>query len=944
MEVRVSGERGKKSLRIESSARPPLWGRQEGSSSESELRSRPSTRQGRGPLWINQMVEEPRKGGRGQDVPREPVELRRGANEDNHPTRGIIHMISGGATDEIPGEPGKHMGGGHAIPPLGQIVLALSLGHEPRRITKMTIFSVVDTPSAYNGILGRLALKDFRAVASTYHQKLKFLVGRRVGVLCGDQKVARRCYEGIIKQEGKRARVKEVVDEEPEIIAFGPEKRTLRIALDLDPRVREELVTCLQANLNRFTWSAQELMGTTPDVAEHRLNILPNARPVKHKKRHFGTEKDKVIQKEVGKLMEAGHIREVQFPNWLSNFVLVPKSSGKWRMCLDFRDLNKGYHQILLAVEDQDKVNFITSERTFCYVVMPFRLKNAGATYQRLMDRVFSKQVGRNAEVYVNDIMVKSRDSTKLIPDLVETFSTLGSYGLKLNSQKCIFGLRSGTFLGYMVTERGIEANPEKVRAIQDMVSPRGPNDVQKFTRRIAALARFISRSAHRSLPFFRTLRKAKKFEWDPDCEKAFGELKKYLAEFPVLAKPAAGEPLCVYLSATEEAMSLVLVKLEGSTKQPVYYVSHALKGVEIRYFGLEKLALALVMTERRLRPYFLSRPIVVLTNSPLGKILTHCLAVWLSGLQSWESMTSRKWGEISTDFASWEEVTLAVRLDFRASNNEAEYEAMLAGLRAARYVGAARVLIFSDSQLVAQQMKGIYDLKNEKLIEYAQEVDRVREKFTEIIFEQIPRKENERRTEEEEEDWRTGIIDYPKEGKLPDNPREALDYFSKWVEAEPLARITENEVLKFLWKNIVCRYRGLKVRLGNANGNWVDELPSVLWAYRTTPREGTKETPFSLVYGNEAVLPAEIGLESARVIFYDEDNDARRATYLDLLEEKRETAIIHMEAYKNSIAQSYNRRVIQRNFQVDDLVLRKVQEEHRGKLEPKWEGPFKVI
>ncbi|XP_073061785.1 uncharacterized protein [Primulina eburnea] len=132
---------------------------------------------------------------------------------------------------------------------------------------------------------------------------------------------------------------------------------------------------------------------------------------------------------------------------------------------------------------------------------------------------------------------------------------------------------------------------------------------------------------------------------------------------------------------------------------------------------------------------------------------------------------------------------------------------------------------------------------------------------------------------------------------------------------------------------------QGLKVRLVKSKGNWVDELPSVLWAYRTTPREGTKGTPFSLVYGNEAVLPAEIGLESARVVFYDEDNDTRRATDLDLLKEKREAAIIQLEAYKNRIAQSYNRRVIQRNFQVGDLVLRKVQEEQRGKLDPKWES-----
>ncbi|XP_073020270.1 uncharacterized protein [Primulina eburnea] len=428
----------------------------------------------------------------------------------------------------------------------------------------------------------------------------------------------------------------------------------------------------------------------------------------------------------------------------------------------------------------------------------------------------------------------------------METFSTLRFYGLKFNPQKCIFGVKSGKFLGYMVTERGIEANPEKVQAIQDMVSPRGPKDVQQLTGRIATLARFISRSTHRILPFFRTLRKAKKFEWDPACEKAFEELKKYLAELPVLAKPDAGEPLWIYLSATEEAVSSVLVKLEGSTQQPVFYVSHALKGVEIRYSGLEKLALALVMTARRLRPYFVSHPIVVLTNIPLDRILTHSdmsghLVKWTTELGEYgiqyEPRTAIK-AQAFADFLAetvhhenedpWKvyvdgssskdgsgvgvvpispagvEVNLAVRFDFRASNNEAEYEAVLAGLRAARNVGATRVLIFSDSQLVAQQMKGIYDVKDEKLIEYAREVDRVREKLTEITFEQIPRKENEKADTlakmagtmgswktrdvvfqveltphtsppavEQEEDWKTGIIVYLKEGKLPANPRE---------------------------------------------------------------------------------------------------------------------------------------------------------------------------
>ncbi|XP_075500197.1 uncharacterized protein LOC142538782 [Primulina tabacum] len=232
MEVRESGERDEKSQRVESSAR------QEGSSSRSELRSRPSSRRGRGPPWIHQRIEEPRREGRDSGRARkahgrrlENFEISRGADLPQDPVisfgpddlRGIVAphndalvvtatvanyvvariFIDNGSSVNIffkstldqmkvegfefePISTPLHGFAGHAIPPLGQIVLPLSLGHEPRRITKMTTFTVVDTPSAYNGILGRPALKDFRAVASTYHQKLKFPVGKEVGVLCGD--------------------------------------------------------------------------------------------------------------------------------------------------------------------------------------------------------------------------------------------------------------------------------------------------------------------------------------------------------------------------------------------------------------------------------------------------------------------------------------------------------------------------------------------------------------------------------------------------------------------------------------------------------------------------------------------------------------------------------------------------------------------------------------
>ncbi|XP_073120867.1 uncharacterized protein [Henckelia pumila] len=469
------------------------------------------------------------------------------------------------------------------------------------------------------------------------------------------------------------------------------------------------------------------------------------------------------------------------------------------------------------------------------------------------------------------------------------------------------------------------------------------------------------------------------------------------------------------------------------------------------------------------------------------------------------------------------DEIRLAVRLDFRASNDEAEYEVVLIVLRAAKQVGAAR--IHSDSQLVAQQVNGSYEVKSEKLKEYMKAIEEARGLFDEVMFEQIPRESNEKAdvlakmasslhnwknrevvvqveltpsTEliplaPKESDWRKELLEYMEKVELPKDPKKAyrlkqrslrfvmvegvlykksfsgpllkclgpkeahyilkeihegccgnhlgsyslarkvllagyfwptilkgaialvtscdscqrhsrlqhrpaalmkgivaaypfdqwgmdivgpfplaptrkkfllvaIDYFSKWVEAEALARITEGEVLKFLWKNIVCRFgvprklisdngrqfqgarvqawckemkiqqhftsvhypqsngqvevtnislvQSLKTRLGKAQGNWVEELPSVLWSYRTTPRIGTGETPFSLVYGNEAILPAEIGEESARIIFYDEKNGEKRMEDLDFMEEKREAAAIRMEAYKNRVARSYNLRV----------------------------------
>ncbi|XP_075515705.1 uncharacterized protein LOC142550517 [Primulina tabacum] len=722
---------------------------------------------------------------------------------------------------------------GHAVYPEGEITLPLTLGSGDLRKTVMTVFTIVDAPSSYNVILGRPAMNEMRAVASTYHQKIKFPIRGQVGEVKGDQPSSRKCYGETIRVDQKRARredrgkkvaqgakevegneVNFVAEDEQEVVEIKPGK-SIRVARDLEDSTRVKLLACLRANISIFAWSQQELVGISPKVAEHKLNIIPGSRPIKQKKRHFGPEKDKIIEEQVKEMLGAGHIREVQFPTWISNVVLVPKATGKWRMGVDFRDLNKacpkdcyplpridqlvdstsgfellsfmdaykGYHQIPMAREDQDKASFITFGGTFFYVVMPLGLKNAGATYQRLMSQVFQKQIGRNIEIYVDDILIKTREMSCFIDDLTETFATLGKYEIKLNPAKCVFGVKSGKFLGFMVTDRGIEVNPEKIKAVIDMPSPQSTRDVQKLTGRIAALSRFISRSAHWSYPFFQFLRKA--FGWNEGCEQAFKDLKKHLSELPVMVKPEPGEKLWIYLSATEHAVSSVLIKKEGTDQRPVYYVSHALRGAELKYSEVEKIALALVMTARKLRPYFLSHPIVVLTNSPLGRIMTHSevsgrMVKWTIELGEYDieyqprapikaqaltdfliemiQPTEEEVWRVFVDGASnlsgcgvgvvivapfGEKIKLALRIDSRITNNEAKYEAVLSGLQAAQEVGASRVIIYSDSQLVAQQIKGAYEAKDEKMLKYLKLITARAATFTDWSIEQIPRGEN---------------------------------------------------------------------------------------------------------------------------------------------------------------------------------------------------------
>ncbi|XP_060972375.1 uncharacterized protein LOC133038292 [Cannabis sativa] len=529
----------------------------------------------------------------------------------------------------------------------------------------------------------------------------------------------------------------------------------VQIGTKLTPEFRARLIEFLIKRHHCFAWSHEDMTGIDSNIIVHKLQVDPDYPPVRQKRRKFAPDRNKVINEEIQKLIDVGSVREVDYPNWLANVVVVKKKNGKCRVCIDFTDLNKacpkdsfplphidmmvdatagheflsfmdafsGYNQILIHPNDQEKTSFITERGTFCYKVMPFGLKNAGATYQRLVNRMFADMLGKRMEVYIDDMLVKS----------------------------------------------------------------------------LAALSRFISKSSDRCHLFFSTLKKTKDFVWAEECEEALRQLKSYLSSPPLLAKPKDGETLFMYLAVSVAAVSAALVRGDEGKQQPIYYVSKTLLDAETRYTKLEKLALALVTAGCKLRPYFQCHPIVVLTQYPLRSILHKpelCgrMTKWAVELSEYDityqprtTIKSQVLADFIADFScvgqvqaekellclneqtnsTWmvavdgssnskgsglgivltspqgDVIQQAIRCDFKLTINEAEYEALIAGLDLSIELNAKTIEVMSDSQLIVNQLNGSYQAKDSKMASYLQIVQDQISRFTKFTINQVPRLEN---------------------------------------------------------------------------------------------------------------------------------------------------------------------------------------------------------
>nr|GEZ36348.1 reverse transcriptase domain-containing protein [Tanacetum cinerariifolium] len=856
-------------------------------------------------------------------------------------------------------------------------------------------FMIVKSLSPYNGIIGRSGLKVIHAVPSTVHEMLKFPTKEGIVTIRSSLLIPAECASidtsSAIPREKKTRPANLTVPLHPNF----PDQEVV-VGGSLSDKGRTELCALLKKNLDIVAWQPSDMTGVARSIAKHRLNIQEGCAPVRQKKRGQAPERTKAIQAEVQKLVEARIMREVYYHDWLSNPVMVKKHDGSWRMCVDFTDLNKacprdcyhlpeidwkveslcgypfkcfldaykGYHQIQLAAADEEKTAFRTRQGVYCYTKMPFGLKNTGATYQRLMDKAFKSQMGRNIEVYVDDLVVKSHTETKM------HLSNLPLLAAPKPQEELIMYLSAthGAISAVLMTKRGT------ARTLVYFIS----RTLQGPELNYSPMEKLVL-----SLVFARK------------------RLRRYFQAHPITV--ITDQPIKQIMSRLDVAGRLQKWSIMLGEHNITYRPRTSIKGKILADFinempGNASQGVSVGVTQEEPWTLFTDGSSCV-DGSGAGLILTNQEGV---------------------------EFTYALRFHFAASNNEAKYEALIVGLRIVTQMGVKNVQANVDSKLVANQVLGTYVAKEDNMIKYLKIAKGLVSGFKTFSISQVPQSKNKKAdalskiastsfahlskqvlvevletksiTEYVMKEIHEGscsmhagprsvvakairlgyfwptlhkdvqdmirrcsdcqihhpVTRHPQQpltpitapwpfykwgidiaGPFPEGPRKvkflivALDYFTKWIEAKAVAAITDGQPGE-----------GIKARLGEGNKNWVEELPHVLWSHRTMIKSSHIDTPFSLTYITEAVIPVEIRMPTYRTTAVDVvNNDEELRLNLDLLEELQELAAMSEAKSKSKMMKYYNSRVRGVAFKPRDLVYRSNDASHAvagGKLGPK--------
>ncbi|PKI48751.1 hypothetical protein CRG98_030852, partial [Punica granatum] len=534
----------------------------------------------------------------------------------------------------------------------------------------------------------------------------------------------------VIREYRKDRQLTSVEPTEEINVGTEDEPRTLKIGTGLNPTQRTRMIDFLTRYQEVFAWSYADM------------------------------------PEEVVKQINACFHEVCNYSEWVANIVPVEKNDGRVRVCVDYRDLNKaspkdnfplphidvlvdntvrhtqfsfmdgfsGYNQIRMAEEDKIKTTFSTMWGTFYYQVMPFGLKNAGATYQRAM---------------------------------------------------CTFGARSRKLLGFVVSERGIEVDPDKVKAIRELPPPSSVREVRGFLGRLNYIARFIANLTDKCQPLFRLLSKNVAIEWDEECPKAFNAIKAYLVQPPVLVPPTPDRPLILYLTADP----LKYLLDSPSSMRNIAKWRCQLMEYDIEYVSRPSVKGQPIADHLAEFPIEDNTPII--PNFPDEGILQvdgeDDKPEWKMYFDGAVNSTGSGIGAIliSPDGCYY---PVAAKIDFPCTNNVAEYEACILGLQAAIDFKVKELEVFDDSMLTIFQTLRQWKTKDAKLVPYHEYLERLTENFEDISFTYTPRLIN------------------PKASNGHLYILVAIDYFTKWIEAITLASVIAKAVARFFKRDLIAR------------------------------------------------------------------------------------------------------------------------------------------
>eukprot|EP00253_Pinus_taeda_P029566 PITA_29566 len=664
-----------------------------------------------------------------------------------------------------------------------------------------------------------------------------------------------------------------------------------------------------------------------------------------------------------------------------------------------------GFNQILVHPDDQDKTAFTTPWGTFKYVKMPFGLKNAGATFQRVMDIAFAKEIHDFLVIYLDDLTPFSKSDQEHLNHLRQIFLKCRKYGISLNPKKSIFGLEEGKLLGHIISKDGIRIDPDRIQAIQNMPHPRNIKELQAFLGKINFLRRFIPNLAELSRFLNNMLKKDSKVKWTVDAQQAFESIKLALTQTPVLTSPQFDRDFIIFSFASEHTIAAVLLQKDDlGNEKPIAFFSKTLRDAPLKYQIMEKQAYALVKAIKDFRIYILYSHVIAYVPSPIVKdILTQenlegRRGKWIARLSRTKSrfvkMKASKFCVMEENllWRNHEGILLNCLIEGEANKIMEEFHAGDCGghlywkstvnkiLRAGYYWPT----IFSDVKRFTTACHKCQVFEGKRQL--------------------LPLPLRPIATEKPFQQWGLDFI-----GEI--NPSSsgqhrwiltATDYFTKWIEAIPCRQANDSTIIQFLETNILARFgcpdkiitdnvaafRSKKmvnfchkfhITLGHStayypqgNGlaessnkslvnmikklleenkkNWHKKLVNALWADRLTTKRSIGISPYELVYGLEAKFPSSLRIPAMKMLHecQAEPNDMqRRINQIIGLQQTREEVFNRVQVLQEKLKRAFDRRTKAENFNIGDKVLkwdsRRESKGKHGKFDSLWRGPFLI-